>query len=839
MNTRPANVQFATLKAASLWFFRGLKRGDWLWLWLAVVIASASVTLVDQLAQTVHKSMLAKAAESLSADLVLRSTRPIEAQWREQAEQQGLQVAETISLTTMAMANDDFQMVLLKGVSANTPLRGQLQTENQTTVSQLQPNQVLADPQLQTLLSLTTATPLTLGREQFAIADWLTQQDVFQSTFSQFSPQVILPIERIESLGLIGPGSRVTYELAFAGDEAAVKRWQQTLTTQIDTQNIAHWQVLSAYAPTPDLAKALETAWLFLDLSALATVLIAGLAILIASRFYLQRWIASMALMRACGASDRQLSGLFAMQLTWLAVLGSALGVLVGLGLFQLLTPWLADYFKPLIKPDYLSAVMLGLAAGTLALWTFAWPAFRQATRVSPLQVFRQAVSNRYNPLAALVISLLLLVALMSLLLSNQVVIWALPVLLVGSAMFYGLAMLLLVGIHRLQPFTQGWLRLALAALAREPGLVKLQFISLGLVVFILILMTFVRQDLVQNWQASLPAQTPNTFMMNIQPDQVSAVQAVLQNADINAELVPMVRGRLVAVNQTQVRPSEQDAQRARRLLEREANNALMETPPSYNRIVAQLANDQRNALPSVSVEADIAELFGLKLGDVLTFDIIGQRVDYQITSLREVEWQSFRLNFFFILQPQAELNLPISYISNFHTQLSAQQSAQVRRNLNEQAPGVLWIDAREMIEQVQRIMQQAAIAVSLLYVFTLISSLIVIFTATQASQLGRLRSWLLLRTLGAKQADIIKLGLTEFVLIGLLAGLFAGILAQAASLLISHFWLQLPPRINPELWLVSISVSVLLLLAIGWLTQRTPLRQTPKQLLQKLQADS
>lgn len=828
MSTRLGNVQFATLKAASLW------------LWLAVVIASASVTLVDQLAQTVHKSMLAKAAESLSADLVLRSTRPIETQWRQQAEQQGLQVAETISLTTMAMANDDFQMVLLKGVSANTPLRGKLQTEKQIAINQLQTHQVLADPQLQTLLSLNNATPLTLGREQFTVVDWLTQQDVFQSTFSQFSPQVILPLERITDLGLIGPGSRVNYELAFAGDENQIKRWQQTLEEIQQQQNIAHWQILSAYAPTPDLAKALETAWLFLDLSALATVLIAGLAILIASRFYLQRWIASMALMRASGASDRQLSGLFAMQLTWLALLGSTLGVVVGLALFQLISPWLADYFKPLIKPDYVSAMLLGLAAGTLALWTFAWPAFRQATRVSPLQVFRQAVSTRYNPLLALIISLLLLVALMSLLLSNQVVIWALPALLIGAAGFYGLAMLLLWAIRRLQPLTHGWLRLSLAALSREPGLVKLQFISLGLVVFILILMTFVRQDLIQNWQASLPSETPNTFMMNIQPDQVSTVDAVLQNANIQPDLVPMVRGRLVAVNQTEVRPNQQNQQRARRLLEREANNALMDSPPSYNRIVAQLTDDQRhNDLPAVSVEAGIAALFGLRLGDVLTFDIIGQRVDYQITSLREVEWQSFRLNFFFILQPMDALNLPISYISNFHTQLSAQQSAQLRRDLSQQAPGVLWIDAREMIEQVQRIMQQAAMAVSLLYVFTLISSLIVIFTATQASQLGRLRSWLLLRTLGAKQADIIKLGLTEFVLIGLLAGLFAGVLAQAASLLISHFWLQLPPRLNPELWLVSISVSVLLLLALGWLTQRTPLRQTPKQLLQKLQADS
>lgn len=835
MNSRPANNSFATLKAASLWFFRGLKRGDWLWLWLAVVIASASVTLVEQLAQTVHKSMLAKAAESLSADLVLRSSRPIEARWREQAEQQGLAVAQSLSLTTMAMANDEFQMVLLKGLSANAPLRGHLHTKNNTKITQLQADQVFADPQLQTLLALDNPPSLTLGRETFKVADWLTRQDVFQSTLSQFAPQVIMPLERITALGLIGPGSRVTYELAFAGEAAQLAAWQRLL----EQQDIAHWQILSARAPTPDLEKALATAWLFLDLSALATVLIAGLAILIASRFYLQRWMASMALMRASGASDKQLTTLFAIQLMWLALLGSALGGVLGLGLFQLITPWLADYFNPLIWPNFAQAFALGLIAGTLALWTFAWPAFRQATRVSPLQVFRQAALARYNPLRALLFSLLLLIGLMSVLLNHSVVVWALPALLLSAGGFYLLALALLYAIARLQPLSRGWLRLALAGLAREPGLVKLQFIALGLVVFLLILMTFVRQDLVENWQASLPQTTPNTFMVNIQPDQLTTVKQHLARAQIETELVPMVRGRLVAVNQQAVRPSEQDAQRARRLLQREANNALLEQPPSYNRILAELAPSQRLPLPSVSVEAEIAELFGLTLGDVLTFDIIGQRVDYQITSLREVEWQSFRLNFFFILQPQAQLNLPFSYISNFHNPLSREDSAALQRDLAQSAPGVLWIDARDMIDQVQRIMQQAALAVSLLYLFTLVSSLIVIFTATQASQLARLRSWLLLRTLGAKQADIVKLGLTEFVLIGLLAGLFAAILAQSASLLVSYFWLDSAPRLNLQLWLASIGTSVLLLLAIGWLTQRTPLRQPPKQLLQQLQADA
>lgn len=831
---RAHNATITSLKAASLWFMRGFRRGDWLWLWLAVVVASSSVTLVEQLAHTVHQSMLAKSAESLSADLVIRSSRPIEDTWARQAQDDGLNTSANISLTTMAMFNDQFQMVQLKGIEANYPLRGALQTEQQISLNQLQTNQLLADPQLNGLIDLNLGDSITLGRKEFEVRDWLAGQDVFQATFSQFAPQMILPLSQLDDLGLIGPGSRVNYELGFSGDSATLARWQMLLESEAP----AHWQIINARAPTPDLEKSLDTAWLFLDLSALATVLIAGLAILIASRFYLQRWTASMALMRASGASNRQLTSLFAIQLMWLALIGSVIGVLIGQGLFQLLRPILTNYFDPLVITGYSRAIGLGLLSGTLALWTFAWPAFRQATRVSPLQVLRMG-ETRYSTSAMLLVSLLLLVGLMWLLLSTQVILWAIPVLLISAAVLYGVAQGLLWLIAKLQPLSSGWLRLSLAALAREPGLVTLQLISLGLVVFILVLMTFVRQDLVQNWQASLPENTPNTFMMNIQPDQAESVNELLQSHQLQADLVPMVRGRLVELNGQALRVQDQNQGRAQRLLEREANIALLERPPSYNLITQQLRADQRLDLPGVSVEAEIAELLNLKLGDRLTFDLIGQRLSYQLVSLREVEWQSFRLNFFFILEPVADQNLPISYITNFKSELSKADTASLRKAINNQVPGVLWIDARDMIGQVQQIMQQASMAVSLLYVFTLVSSLIVIFTATQASQLGRLRSWLLLRTLGARQTDIVKVGLTEFVLIGLLAGLFAALLGQITSGLIAFFWLDMTPQLNPTLWIISVGMSSLLLLLIGWLTQRRSLKQTPKQLLQQLQADS
>jgi len=821
------------ISTALRWFWRGIRRGDWLWLWIAVVIASTSVTLVEQVAQTVEKSMLSKAAESLSADLVIRSSRPIEPSWQDWARDNQLATSETLSLTTMALHRDQFQLVMLKGVSANYPLRGQLRTENHHKLNELGDQALFVDPQLAGLLGLELGNKLTLGTRDFIALDWLSDQDVLQATFSQFAPQVILPIEQIADLGLLGLGSRVTYELGFSGAAHALDE----LYSRLMAADVPHWQIIQARAPTPDLERALNTAWLFLDLASLATVLVAGLAILIASQFYLKRWTANLALLRAIGATRRRLVSLFALQLTFLALFASGLGILLGLGLFYLLTPILANYFNPLVISPPGSAMLLGILSGTLALWTFSWPAFYRAMQVSPLSVLRQDLSPK-NALTALLVSLGLLFLLMSLLLNNQLLIWALPSLLVGGALLALLAGLLLWGLVKVQPLTRGWLRIAIAGLTRAPGLVVTQLVAIGLVIFVLLVMSFVRHDLLNAWQATLPADMPDTFVMNIQPDQHEGVTQLLAEQNIMAELVPMVRGRLVAHNGQPMRISQFDEPRAQRLLEREANIAVLSAPPEYNHITAELADAQwQTDLPGVSIEAEIAELFGIALGDRVTYDLVGETRQYQVRSLREVNWQSFRLNFFFIIEP-TEQPLPITYITNFQSNLDEAATLALRLAVNHQFTGVLWIDARAMIRQIRDIMSQAAMAVTLLYSFTLFASLVVVFTATQSTQLARLRTWLLLRTLGAKQADIVKIGLTEFVLIGMLGGLFAASLGQVASMLIAHSWLELSVGFNPLIWLSAILLSTLLLLLIGWLTQQHPLRQTPKQLLQALQAD-
>ena len=816
---------------ASKWFGRSLKRGDWLWLMIAVILASSTVTLVTQLGDTVQQSMLRKASESLSADFVIRSSRPIDQQWRQLAIDSGLKTAQSTTLTTMALSNQLFQLVQLKGISESYPLRGTIHATNDLPFQTLQTEQAWIEPKLIPLLQLTKGNQLTLGGLNLSLAGSI-QPSTLINPMSSFAPQILVSLPTLQKTQLIGPGSRVTYELSVAGSDKKIAGFSKL----ISQQNNPHWQTLSAQAPSEDLGNSLKTAWLFLDLSALSAVLIAGMSILIASRFYLTRWESSMALMRAFGAHNTKMQRLFALQLTWIALFSSLIGVLLGYVLSVLLQPMLAEYFQPLVITPPWTALLTGFLSGILVLWSFAWQAFQTALQTSPMQILKSVPRNPKS--IHWLMSFALLLGLISLMFDLESMLWILPGLVIISLVLLLSASLLLKAIHRIQLHSRGWLHIALSNLLKEPGLVKIQLVSVGMVLFVLMLMSFVRQDLLQNWQASLPENTPNIFMMNIQPDQQAEVIQILSKQQLTPPMVPRARGRLTAINQAPLLASEQNSDRARRMLEREANIALLAEIPKHNQITAQIPKASLK-LPSVSVEVSIAELYDIQLGDTLSFNFAGQNYDYQVESFRKVEWQSFQLNFFFILEPVAERPLAFSYISNFHlaeavdTGLQNQVgiATQLTQQLAQQTPGVLLIDVRQIMLQIQAIMNQASWAVSGLYLFTLLASIGVLFTATLASQQSRIQSWILLRTLGAQNKVIIKIGLTEFALLGAVAGILAASFAQIASGLISYYLLKIDISLDLNLWIVSLLSGISLLLLTGLVTQYGFLRKSARQL--------
>ena len=816
---------------ASKWFFRSLKKGDWLWLIIAVIIASSTVTVVKQLGETVQQSMLRKAAESLGADLVIQSTRPVEKHWQQEAHKLGLQTFETTSLVTMAATKKNneeptFQLIQLKGISANEPLRGKFTANNALPFKNLNKDSIWVEPKLVSLMQLNKNSKITLGTQEFSLAGAIESPQVI-NPMASFAPQIWLDLSVLNQTKLIGPGSRVSYSLAVAGKDKAIKQFAKL----IEQNQAPHWQVISAQAPSEDLGNTLETAWLFLDLSALSAILVAGMSILIASRFYLNRWKNSMALMRAFGASNGKMTRLFGFQLTWIAVFSSLIGVLLGYIISLIIHPYLENFFTPLVTANPLPAMTIGFFSGILVLWTFAWQAFQSALKTAPIQILKSVPSQ--TGYLHWLISFLLLLTLVSLMLNIQSIIWIIIGTLIFSLLLFLASLLLLKFLNFLQSRSRGWFKIALSNLKKEPGLVQIQLVSVGMVLFVLMLMTFVRQDLLYNWQASLPKNTPNTFVMNIQPIQKQTVDNLLTTIPNRTE-APMARGRLVQINKQTILASQQKTERGKRLLQREANIAVMDSIPSHNKIISQI--NHKSKQPFVSVEQGIAELFGIQLGDTLTFNISGQNVNYQVTSIRQVDWQSFQLNFFFIIEPKESRSLPLSYLSNFYLPVNDNQIAtHLTKQLALKAPGVLLIDVRKIMMQIQDVMSQASWAVSALYLFTLLASIGVLFTATLASQQSRIQSWLLLRTLGAQNKEIIKIGLTEFVFLGGLAGILAASFAQIASLLISLYLLKTEPTIDLSVWLLSLIVGSSLLLLIGLITQWNYIKQNPQKLKKHL----
>lgn len=804
--------------------WRALQRGQFRWLWLAILLASLSVTFIEQLAQTVKASMLANSAQLLGADLVIKSTRPIELNAALQQAMKPLAQAERVSVNTMAMSQDRFQLVTLQAVTDTMPLLG---TPYPLNDWQATSTQVLIDPVLATQWSLRVGDELALGNRVFRILGILAEADPLQTLASQFAPQVIIPLASLSELGLTGAGSRISYERLFAGDEASIA----LLNRLLNQEKPEHWQLVSSQTASDDLGQTLNTAWLFLDISALVSLLVAGLAVLIASRFYLPQWRKKVALMRALGMTQGQLIRLFALQFSLLTLVASALGVVLAQIGFSLLSDYLATLFPQFRLASPWQASVMGLISASLVFWAFSWPIFLKLIQTHPQQLLRD-VTPPQAVLASVLGSGVALMALLALLLPWHLVAWTLGALLLASGILWLTASLVLWGLSKLQAISGGWFAIAVANVRRDPLLFRLQLIAFGLVLYLLLLMTLVQQQLLAHWQDSLPSQSPNVFVVNVQPEQRDALLSQLQRIQPSAELIPMVRARITQLNQ---QPIISDSPRAKRLLDREANVAVLAELPAHNRVLNRIDLPANSDYAGVSVEAGIAELLHIRLGDKLTFDMVGQPLTYVVTSLREVQWQSLQANFFFIIEPNNAIELPITFMASFYTDLPLTEQTQLKQRWQSEFPGVIWIDVQQLIDQVRNLMQQASQAVGLLTLFTLAASLLVLLASTKASQDARLQQWLVLRTLGANQRQIRLIGLGEYGLLGVLTGVFAATLATLSSSLISIYWLKIPASFSPTLWLVGLLVSSGSLLVMAWLTQSSYLRMHPRQLAQAI----
>jgi putative ABC transport system permease protein len=405
-----------------------------------------------------------------------------------------------------------------------------------------------------------------------------------------------------------------------------------------------------------------------------------------------------------------------------------------------------------------------------------------------------------------------------------------------GLALVAAIGLLMLAGwvlLRLLAPLRRagGSAALGLAALARYPQLTLLQLAGFGLGITLLLLLTVVRVDIIDTWQNSLPPDAPNHFLINIQPDEVDPLRAMMaERGIVHSGLHSITRARLLAIDGEPVDPEAYSDQRSRRLATREYSLSFSAEMQPDNRVVDGTWWEGAAAQqPGFSVEDGLAESLGLEIGDTLTFEVAGQRVHAPVTSLRAVAWDTFNVNFFVVGSPEAGRDLPLAYLSSLYLDADNEDfAADIMRSF----PAVSVIDLRPIIQQVREIMDRGALAVELVFAFTLLAAALVTVAAAQVSRDERAREVAVMRTLGASRRYLGRAVLFEFGLLGLLGGFLAALLASVSGYLMAVELFDLPGRVSATTWLLGIGAGTLIVALVGWVATRRLLAVPPLRVL-------
>ncbi|HRC72607.1 MAG TPA: FtsX-like permease family protein [Candidatus Competibacter sp.] len=829
----------ALLRMALRALRRDWRAGELRVLAVALLIAVASVAAVGFFADRIQQAMEHKASELLGADLAVSSSNPLQPTLAETARQQGLAVADILNFRSVVVSGDLTQLAEVKAVGPGYPLRGALQVSDQpfgparSVTGIPEPGQVWLDERLLQTLGLQVGGSVNLGSRGFRIGQVLAYEPDRAGDLFSLAPRLLVNLADIPSTGLIQRGSRVEYRLLLAGEPAALQAFRTWAGPVLKTGE----KLQGVRDARAELRVALERAQRFLNLAALVSVILAGVGVAIAARRFAARHWDSVAILRCVGATQPLVTRLFVLELLLLAAAAGAAGSVVGYiaqyGLSGVLGPLVSRAELP--SPSWRPLLPASLT-GLITLLGFGLPPLLRLREVPPLRVLRRDL----GPVDPRLLALYGPAALASVaLLAWQAGEWRLALYVcagvAGTVIVLSLAAWGLVKALNLLRGRVGvaW-RFGLANIARRGPGSAAQVVALGLGLMALLVLTLVRTDLLASWRSSLPADAPNHFLVNIQPGEVTAVGDFLRQRGLNGiELFPMVRGRLNAINGRAVGPDDYDNPRAKGLVEREFNLSWTERWQADNRIVAGrwwTAAERGQGL--ASVEQGLAQTLGIALGDTLRFQVAGQSLDAKVASLRSVEWDSFRVNFFVLFPPGLLDAYPATWITSFHL---PKDQKPLLAELVRHYPSVTVIDVDALMGKVREIMDRVIVAVEYVFLFTLAAGLVVLYAAIQATQDERRFESAVLRTLGARQAVVRESLLAEFATLGLLAGVLAAAAATVVSFVLAVQVFDFPYRWNPWVWLLGAGAGVVGVGLAGLFGARSALNQPPWRALREL----
>ncbi|MFZ4478897.1 MAG: ABC transporter permease [Rhodoferax sp.] len=814
---------------------RDLRSGELRLLIVAVTLAVAALTAVGFFADRLKAGLQRDARQLLGGDAVIVSDNPTPAAFTAKARALGLEMVQTLSFPTMGRSADGSggtaKLVALKAVESGYPLRGNLKLSNQPGDPEVVTRSIPAlgeawvDASLLDAIGLRMGDQLLLGDSSLRVGKIIVSEPDRGAGFMSFAPRVLINQQDAQATRLIQPASRVSYRMAVAGQDSAVAAFVAWAQGEVKSLRLRGVRVESLEGGRPELGQTLERAEKFLNLIALLAALLSAVAVALAARGFAVNHLDDCAMLRVLGLSQRSIASAYVFEFGLVGLLASGLGLIFGYALHHGFVVLLAGLVDAALPAPGLWPLVFGLGVGLTLLFAFGLPPILQLAQVPALRVIRRDVGNlKPASMGVLILGIagfaMLLLAASS---DLQLGLIAVGGFAAAALLFAGLSWLAVQLLRRSvsESSAPRWLILATRQLAARPAFAVLQVSALAVGLLALILLVLLRTDLISSWRKATPVDAPNRFVINVMPEQGDAFKLALRAAGVSRfDWYPMIRGRLIAINDKAVTPDDYADERAKRLVEREFNLSHSATQPAQNKLVAGLwTPDEQGA---ISVEEGLARTLGLKLGDVLRFDVGGSQTSSRITSLRKVDWGSMRANFF-VMYPVSELpKVPATYMSAFKAPAGAGfDNALVRR-----FPNITSVDMSSTIAQVQRVLDQVIGAVEFLFAFALAAGLVVLFAAVSATREERAREFAIMRAIGARSSLLRQVQRAELVGVGLLAGFLASAVASLVGWALARFVFEFDWTVSLWVLLWGSACGAVLAVLAGWWGLREVLRR-------------
>ncbi len=803
----------------------------------AIVIAVTCVTAVLFFTDRISLALTEQASELLGADLRLSMDHKIDNAHIDYIKKLSLETATTLSFRSMVSNGNQNHLAEIKAVSDTYPLRGGLhiktteQSLGKRVANVPAMGNVWVEASILSQLNLNLGEEIDLGESKFKIAAIITYEPDRSGDMFSIAPRVMLNLADLSATKLVQEGSRIRYRYLVAGKADKLALLKDYLKPKLKPGE----SIEGVKDARNEIRFALDRAQQFLGLAALVSVILSCVAIAMSARRYAERHLDTCAIMRCVGATQSQISQLYIQQLLVLGIGASILGCFLGYVSQIVLTNLLGSLVVVTLPAASFTPVLSGLAVGLVGLIGFAIPPILRLRDVPTLRVLRRDL-GALPPftMSSYLLGVSILAGLLFWLAGD-----AKLGLYIILGIFISILSLVLIAkmlIRLLGLFPESnsiaW-RFGLNNIIRRPTSSVVQIVAFGVGIMVLLLLTLVRSDILSAWEDRLPPDASNRFVINIQPHQVEKVSDYFkQQGLVDIELYPMVRARLLSINDQPIDINAYANQRAKNLVQREFNLSWADHMQSDNKIVAGSWWAEANKeMLQFSVEIGIAKTLGVKLGDTLVFGVAGDTMTAKITSLRTVQWDTFKPNFF-VLTPSGTLaGYPASYITSFYLQSKDQP---VLDKLVRTFPNLTVVDISAIMDQIRTIIDRVALAVEYVFSFTLLAGLMVLYAAIQATKDERMRENAILRALGAGKTQLIKGMLAEFSMIGAIAGIMAAIFASILAYVITAQLLKLPYSFNPYIILIGFVAGTVGIGMAGSLSTRKVLSKPPIQVLRE-----